>query len=87
MRKVLTRQKEKYDIGYDQVFGGLADKQGVANSLPSLNTFLSFPTTIIIDKKGKVAQIHTGYSGPATGPYYQEFLKEFNDKIDLLLRD
>ena len=86
VRKVLTRFRDKYHIGYDQVFGGLADKQGVANSLPSLNAFLAFPTTILIDKEGKVAEIHTGYSGPATGQYYQQFVKEFNDEIDLLLR-
>ncbi len=85
VRKVLTRFRERYDITYDQVFGGIADKAVVANSLPSLNTFLAFPTTIIIDKKGKVAKIHTGYSGPATGVYYQEFVKEFNAEIDGLL--
>ena len=87
VRKVLTRQREKYDITYDQVFGGLADKQGVARSLPSLNTFLAFPTTIFIDRKGKVAKIHTGYSGPATGIYYQQFVKEFNEEVDSLLRN
>jgi peroxiredoxin len=85
VKKVLSRMREKYDIQYDQVFGGLADKQGVAASLPALNTFLAFPTTIIIDKKGRVAQIHTGYSGPATGEHYQQFVKEFNTVIDSLL--
>ncbi len=85
VRKVLTRFREKYDITYDQVFGGIADKAVVAKSLPALNSFLAFPTTIIIDKKGKVARIHTGYSGPATGVYYQEFVKEFNAEIDGLL--
>jgi hypothetical protein len=72
--------------GYDQVFGGIADKQGVANSLPALNTFLAFPTTILIDRKGRVAKIHTGYSGPATGIYYRQFVKEFNKEIDLFLK-
>jgi len=86
LRKVITRQRQRYDITYDQVVGGIADKQVVANSLPSLNTFLSFPTTIIIDKQGRVARIHTGYTGPATGAYYQEFLKEFNEEIDGLVK-
>ena len=86
VRKVLTRMRDRYDIQYTQVFGGIADKQGVAASLPSLNTFLAFPTTIVIDRKGRVARIHTGYSGPATGPYYQEFLKEFNAEIDALVK-
>jgi hypothetical protein len=31
---------------------------------------MSFPTTIIIDKKGIVRRIHTGFSGPGTGQEY-----------------
>ncbi|MBS1664130.1 MAG: redoxin domain-containing protein [Bacteroidetes bacterium] len=87
VKKVLTRFRDKYDITYTQVFGGIADKAEVAKSLPSLNTFLAFPTTIIIDRKGRVAQIHTGYSGPATGEYYTQFVEEFNKEIDTLLKN
>ena len=87
VRKALQRFRDKFGIGYDQVFGGSADKSVVAASLPALNTFLSFPTTIFIDKKGKVAKIHTGYSGPATGKYYATFVKVFNDQVDKLLKE
>jgi hypothetical protein len=69
------------------LFAGIADKKIVAEKLPQLNTFLSFPTTIFIDKNGKVRKVHTGYNGPATGKYYQEFLKEFNDTVDGLLSE
>ncbi len=86
VRKALGRSRKKYDIQFDQVIAGPADKQFVATSLPALNNFLSFPTLIFIDKKGKVARIHTGYTGPATGKYYDQFVKEFNDEIDLLLK-
>ena len=40
----------------------------------------------IVDRHGKVAGIHTGYSGPATGIYYQQFVKEFIQEIDRLLK-
>ncbi|PWS26096.1 hypothetical protein DHW03_14960 [Pedobacter yonginense] len=86
VKKVLTRFREKFGIEYDQVIAGTPDKQLVAKSLPALSNFLSFPTTIIINKKGEVARIHTGYSGPATGKYYTDFVKEFNDEIDGLLK-
>jgi thiol-disulfide isomerase/thioredoxin len=85
VEKVLTRFKERYDIRYDQLIGGVADKQKVAASLPALNTFLSFPTTIFIGKDGKVAKIHTGFTGPATGKYYDDFVQEFNAEVDALL--
>lgn len=87
VRKVLTRFKKRFDIQYDEVIAGTADKQVVAESLPALNTFLSFPTIIFIDKKGNVAKIYTGYNGPATGKYYDQFVKEFNQEVDRLLKD
>ncbi|WP_160712950.1 TlpA family protein disulfide reductase [Chitinophaga solisilvae] len=86
-KKVLSRVKEQYNIGYPQLVGGLADKQLVAASLPSLDKFTAFPTTIFINKKGEVAKIHTGYNGPATGEYYQAFIREFNQEVNELLQE
>lgn len=86
VRKALARMRERFAIQYDQVIGGVADKQVVAASLPALNTFLAFPTTIFIDRQGRVAKIHTGFNGPATGQYYEDFKKEFNEEVDALLR-
>jgi thiol-disulfide isomerase/thioredoxin len=86
VRKVLTRFRDRFGIRYDQLFVGTADKASVAASLPALNTFLAFPTMIILDKSRKVVQIHTGYSGPATGKYYEAFIKEFNAEMDSLLK-
>ncbi|MBO9675734.1 MAG: TlpA family protein disulfide reductase [Sphingobacteriaceae bacterium] len=85
-KKVMTRFRERFGIEYDQVLAGTANKQVVSESLPALDSFLSFPTTIIIDKQGNVAQIHTGFNGPATGKFYDEFVKEFNTEIDTLLK-
>lgn len=81
----LEALKKRLGINYDLLFCGLADKNNVAASLPALDNFLSFPTTIYIDKNGKVRKIHTGYSGPATGKYYEEFVKEFNEEVNHLL--
>jgi hypothetical protein len=50
-----------------------------------LDKVLAFPTTIFIDRQGKVRRIHTGFSGPGTGKYYQEFVEEFNQFTDKLL--
>lgn len=76
---------KRFDIEYDVLFGGLADKKLVAGKLPELNTFLSYPTTFFIDKTGKVRKVHTGYDGPATGEYYQKFIADFNKEVDELL--
>jgi len=87
IKKVLTRFRQRFGITYDAVLGGaMPDLAQVAATLPSLKTFVGFPTTLFIDRKGQVARIHTGFSGPATGKYYTDFVKEFNDEIDLLLQ-
>jgi hypothetical protein len=85
LEKALTRFKDRFNVSYEQVIGGIADKKVVADAFPALNNFLAFPTTVFIDKKGNVAKIYTGYSGPATGKYHEQFIKEFNAEIDKLL--
>jgi hypothetical protein len=48
---------------------------------------MSFPTTLIIDKKGSIRKIHTGFNGPATGKYYTDFKKEMSVFINQLLAE
>lgn len=85
-RKVMRRFRERFDIQYDQVFGGLSNSDTVRKTL-GLPEFKVYPTTLYIDKKGNIARVHSGYSGPATGKFYDEFLKEFNEEIDKLLKE
>ncbi|MBB5637446.1 peroxiredoxin [Pedobacter cryoconitis] len=83
----LGKLKEKYGITYDILFGGIADKKIVAEKLPALNKFVAFPTTIIIDRKGDVREIYTGYTGTVTGKYYEEYEKKFNKVLDELIAE
>ncbi|NVK28925.1 MAG: TlpA family protein disulfide reductase [Flavobacteriia bacterium] len=57
------------DIPYTVVFGGLANPESIATTLPMLENFMSYPTSIFIDSKGNVRRIHTGYSGPGTSEF------------------
>lgn len=79
--------KKKYGITYDVLFGGIADKKIVAEKLPALNKFVAFPTTIIIDRKGEVREIYTGYTGTVTGKYFEEYEKKFNKVLDELIAE
>jgi peroxiredoxin len=76
----LGKLKEKYNINYDIAFGGLADKKLVSQKLPALNKFIAFPTTIIIDRKGDVREIYTGYTGTVTGKYFTKITKRNSTK-------
>lgn len=86
-KKTISRLKERHNIKYPILFGGAVGKENVAGVLPELDNFLGYPTTIFIDKQGKVRRIHTGFTGPATGLFYEDFIEEFNALIDTLLAE
>lgn len=83
----IERMKERFDIPYEVLIAGVNDKTEAAKSLPMLDHILSFPTLITIDKKGKVREIHTGFSGPGTGEYYDRFVVDYNRLVEKLLSE
>lgn len=83
----LGKLRDKYDITYDILFGGIADKKVVAEKLAALNKFIAFPTTIIIDRKGEVREIYTGYTGTVTGKYFDDYETKFNKVLDELIAE
>ena len=87
-RKNVQRLRDRFDVTYDMLITGYTnDNQEVTKSLPMLSNFMAFPTLIIMDKKGVVRKIHTGFSGPGTGKHYTEFVQEFEKTIDDLLSE
>jgi thiol-disulfide isomerase/thioredoxin len=86
--KRIKRLKERVGIKYPVIlaqYGSLADKKLAQQKLPWLNHLISYPTTIFIDKKGKVRKIHTGFNGPATGKKYKDFKQEFETFMNVLV--
>lgn len=75
----------KLDVDYNFLVAGTSDKKEAAKTLPMLNHVLSFPTSIFIDRQGKVRKIHTGFTGPGTGEHYEQFIKEFTEITDELI--
>jgi peroxiredoxin len=86
-KKSLSNLKARLDIQYELLFAGKSGTESASKSLPALNRISAFPTTIFIDKKGNVRKVHTGFNGPATGKFYEEFKIEFNGLIDQLLAE
>ncbi|UPL50135.1 peroxiredoxin family protein [Hymenobacter sublimis] len=83
----LLKMKQRLNVGYDLAVAGEANKDAASQSLPQIQKVLAFPTTIFLDKKGEVRKIHTGFSGPGTGKYYEQEVAEFNQTIDQLLAE
>jgi len=87
--KGIERLKTQVGINYPVLLAQYASssKLKAEDKLPMLNHVLSYPTTIIIDKKGKVRKIHTGFNGPATGQKYIDFKSEFESFMDKLVTE
>jgi thiol-disulfide isomerase/thioredoxin len=82
----LDFMQKRFQIGYPLLLAGTNDTDA-GKSLPQLSRIAGYPTTIFIDKKGKVRKIHTGFSGPGTGKFYDEYIDEFNALINKLLSE
>lgn len=79
---------DRFDVTYPVLLTGYSNKSGqVLESLPALENFNAFPTTIIIDKKGVVRTIHSGFDGPATGDAYHTYIEKFESTINQLLNE
>ncbi len=85
----IHRLKEVLEVPYPVLLAqyGTSNKKKANEKLPMLNHVLSYPTSIYIDKMGKVRKIHTGFNGPATGEKYMEFTKEFEKFVGELLEE
>lgn len=85
--QLVSRLRDRYGAEYDFLITGKTGKDAAAQSLPMLNHVMAFPTTIFIDRTGKVRKIHTGFSGPGTGEHYTRFSEETNRFIEELLKE
>ncbi|HCN82936.1 MAG TPA: TlpA family protein disulfide reductase [Sphingobacteriaceae bacterium] len=87
-QKAVSNLKKRFNINYDLLITGYTnDVNEVMKSMPMLDKFMAFPIAIVLDKKGNVRKIHTGFSGPGTGDHYTQFINEFERLINDLLKE
>ncbi|MFN8155403.1 MAG: TlpA disulfide reductase family protein [Bacteroidia bacterium] len=82
----VTRMKNRLKVDYPVLIAGVARKGEVEKVLPAIKGFFSYPTTLYIDRKGNIVQVHTGFSGPATGDAWINYQNETRRLLDRLLR-
>ena len=86
-KKRMLVMKKRFGIEYELLFGGTNNKDSVAASLPELDRFIAFPTSVFIDKNKRIRRIHTGFSGPGTGIHYAKTVEEMTTMVDKLLSE
>ena len=81
----VNKFRKRLNISYPLLIASTRDK--IKTTLPGLENFIAFPTTIFLDKNHKIRKIHAGFSGPATGAEYEKFKDEFSLLIDKLIAE
>lgn len=81
------RFRDSFGLQYVTLIAGISDKQDAARRLPQLNGVFAFPTTVFLDRKGRVRRIHTGFAGPGTGDHYQKLIEDFDSTVEQLLAE
>ncbi len=84
-RQDLSKLVDYYQLPYDFGIGGHSSKATASKAFPMLNKIMSFPTSILLDRKGQVVQIHTGFSGPSTGMVFDEYKARMEKTIENIL--
>lgn len=79
--------KKRIGVDYEILFAGQPNDETIVQVLPMLHKINGYPTTFILDKSGKVREIHTGFSGPGTGVYYTDWIHEFEQTVQNLLNE
>jgi len=83
----VTRFRERDNTPYPLLVAGYSAAKEASATLPMLSGIKAFPTMIVMDRKGKVRRIYTGFSGPGTGRHYTDFEAEFAGFVDKLLAE
>jgi thiol-disulfide isomerase/thioredoxin len=84
--KAVRNYQQDMGIEFPMLIAGTAD-DSAGKALPTLSGIYGYPTTIFVDKQGKVRKIHTGFTGPAAPQEYEEYTSEFKALVDELLAE
>lgn len=83
----IERSKKRFGAKYEFLITMKTGKDQASEALPMLSSVMAFPTTIYIDKKGRVRKIYTGFNGPATGAAYTKFAEDTERFVEKLLAE
>ena len=85
----LRKFQKRFNVKYPMLITGVTVKDSLRTqkTLPQVTDIKVFPSSIILDKKGKVRLFETDFFGQGTGQHYLEYTRKFNENIDKLLKE
>ncbi len=85
-KKQLMKVQKKNAVPYPLLLAGTTAADKPMEKITGLKNFISFPTTIFLNKKHEVVKVHAGFTGPSTGTFFEKWKGEFNQTINELLK-
>lgn len=87
--KSLRKFQQRFNVQYPMLITGVSvnDSLRTEKTLPELTQIKTFPSSVILDKNGRVRILDTGFNGPGTGEHFIQYKKEFEEAIDKLLSE
>lgn len=88
-RASLKKFEKRFNIKYPLLITPVtvSDPQRTEKTLPQITPIKMFPTTLILDRQGRISEITTDFAGPGTGEYYTRFVEDFEKKMDRLINN
>jgi hypothetical protein len=83
----VERFARRHSLTHTLLLAGISDRKAAAATLPDLTGLFAFPTTIFVDRSGRVRKIHSGYAGPATGDHHRRLVSELTRVLEELLAE
>ncbi|MFC2101961.1 peroxiredoxin family protein [Bacteroidota bacterium] len=83
----MKRFAEQTGIAYPLIYAGPRGRESIRKVLYPFEGTMAYPTTVFIDKKGKIRKVETGFSGPGTGEHFNRYVDETRGLIREMLKE
>jgi thiol-disulfide isomerase/thioredoxin len=85
----LKKFQKRFNVQYPMLITGVTvrDTLRTQKTLPEVTEIKVFPSSIIVDKHGKIRYFETDFFGQGTGEHYREYVRKFEGTMKRLLAE
>ncbi len=85
--KKIERFATQTGANYTFLYAAPRGKETRDSVLYAVEGKMAYPTSLILDRKGNIRKVETGFSGPGTGDHYTKLYEETKKLIEVLLAE
>lgn len=79
--EMVRKYKQQFEVPWTLLVAGTSDKKKAADTLPFIDTIISFPTSFFVNRNHNIEAVHVGFNGPATGSAYFKEIQRFKNNL------